>query len=212
MRRLAGLCVALLAAGLGQVAWASGGRPTDPAGRLLPDKHDALGIPKSIIDKRDLGGPRPPEPARQSDPLESLSGQMGDIVNDLAHLHTDKPVQDKQARVVKALDELIKAIEDSQNSGQGNGAGRSGNRPRRPMSDSRIAGGPGGIGDLNAPKASRKEWGQLPPKQREQILQSKTEGFPPGFESVLQSYYRRLAQEQVLTPAPPQPAEAETTP
>ena len=42
-------------------------------------------------------------------------------------------------------------------------------------------------------------WGNLPPKLREQILQSKTDGFPPGYEALLQSYYRRLASEQVNT-------------
>ena len=35
------------------------------------------------------------------------------------------------------------------------------------------------------------------PQLREQIMQSKTEGFPPGYESLLQSYYQRLAQEKV---------------
>jgi hypothetical protein len=47
------------------------------------------------------------------------------------------------------------------------------------------------------PKAGEKQWGNLPPKQREQILQSKTDGFPPGYEAMLQSYYQRLAREQM---------------
>ena len=60
-----------------------------------------------------------------------------------------------------------------------------------------LANGPGGINDLHDPKAGEKQWGNLPPKLREQILQSKTDGFPPGYEALLQSYYRRLATEQV---------------
>src|SRR5207237_435646 len=44
-----------------------------------------------------------------------------------------------------------------------------------------------------APKPSSDD----PPRQRDAIIQSKTEGFPPGYESLLQSYYQRLAQEKV---------------
>jgi hypothetical protein len=49
---------------------------------------------------------------------------------------------------------------------------------------------------LHDPAAGTRVWGQLPPKEREQILQSQTEGFPPGYESVLASYYNKLAQQQ----------------
>jgi hypothetical protein len=50
---------------------------------------------------------------------------------------------------------------------------------------------------LSDPKASEKAWGNLSPKERQQILQSKTDGFPAGYESLLQTYYKRLAAEQV---------------
>ena len=53
-------------------------------------------------------------------------------------------------------------------------------------------------GDLHGANNQGKDWKILPPKQREQILQSKTEGFPPGYEALLQSYYQRLAQEKVV--------------
>ena len=52
-------------------------------------------------------------------------------------------------------------------------------------------------GPLHDAQAGTRVWGQLPPKEREKILQSQTEGFPAGYESVLANYYSRLAQEQV---------------
>ena len=64
------------------------------------------------------------------------------------------------------------------------------------MKDSVVAGGPGGQGDLRAPSAGRKKWGELPPRDRDKVVQSKTEGFPPGYEDVLESYYRSLAEER----------------
>ena len=50
------------------------------------------------------------------------------------------------------------------------------------------------MGELKTPKKTGKGYDDLTPKEREKILQSKTEGFPPGFEDVLADYYRRLAK------------------
>ena len=128
---------------------------------------------------------------RDEDPLRFLAGDMTGIMGDLSRYMTDKPVQIKEEKVVGELDYLIKLLE-KQCGGSGSGSPLN---PTRPRADSILANGPGGINDLHDPKAGEKMWGNLPPKQREQILQSKTEGFPPGFESILQSYFMRLAQE-----------------
>ena len=69
------------------------------------------------------------------------------------------------------------------------------------MARSQIVRGSGGQGELHQAKSGAGRWGDLPPKRREQILQSTTEGFPPGYEQILQSYYQRLAQEQVTDEA-----------
>ncbi len=132
--------------------------------------------------------------SRDEDPLKFIARDMGSIVIDLDKLQTDHPVQAKEQRCVADLDGVIKKLEEAMKKSGGGGGGLN---PTRPMADSVIAGGPGGIRDLHDPKASEKMWGNLPPKQREQILQSKTDGFPPGYEAILQSYYRRLAQEQL---------------
>ena len=73
--------------------------------------------------------------------------------------------------------------------------GGGGGNPNSPLRRSVLAGGPGGIGDLNAPRNSRRKWAELTPKERERILQSRTEGFPAGYEEILGEYYRRLATE-----------------
>jgi hypothetical protein len=130
--------------------------------------------------------------SREEDPLKFISKDMQNIAGDLAQYQTDKPVQVKQEKVVGELDILIQKLTKACKSGGGASL-----NPSRPKADSTIGQGPGGIRDLHDPKAGEKKWGDLPPKQREQILQSKTEGFPAGYEALLQSYYRRLAQEQV---------------
>ena len=129
---------------------------------------------------------------RNQDPLKYISGDMTGIVKDLSAYMTDKPVQTKQENVVLRLEALIKELEK-----QCKGAGGASPNPSKPLARSQIAGGPGGQGDMIDPRQGDKQWAALPPKQREQILQSRTEGFPPGYEAILQSYYRRLSQEQV---------------
>jgi hypothetical protein len=130
---------------------------------------------------------------RDADPLRYLAHDMKDIYGDLSATKTDKPVQDKQQKVVDRLNQLIAMLEQ-----QKSGLGRSSSRnPTKPRPDSVISQGPGGQGPMIDPKAGEKQWGNLPPKQREQILQSKTDGFPPGYEAMLQSYYQRLAREQM---------------
>ena len=125
------------------------------------------------------------------DPFKHIEGDMSHVVGELTALKTDKPVQQVQDKVTTRLDALIKQLETECNSGGGGGGGG------KPLGRSILAKGPGGQGAMHDPKAGDKQWASLPPKQREQILQSRTEGFPPGFESLLQSYYQRLAQEQV---------------
>jgi hypothetical protein len=88
---------------------------------------------------------------------------------------------------------LIKELEEQTKGGNGGGNPN----PTKPMTKSVITGGPGGSGPLHDAQAGTKQWGELPPKDRDQILQSQTEGFPPGYESVLASYYSRLAEMEV---------------
>jgi hypothetical protein len=145
---------------------------------------------------------------RQSDPLKFIAKDMKSVMGDLGDYKTGKPTQATEQKVVGQLDEVIKMLEESCKK---SGAGGSLN-PSRPMADSKLGGGPGGIHELTDPKASEKVWGNLSPKQREQILQSKTDGFPAGYETLLQSYYKRLAAEQVTDDkAPAGPANAPTT-
>jgi hypothetical protein len=144
----------------------------------------------------------------QTDPIGALSNQMQSIVGDLADMHAGAPVQAKQRQVVATLDELIKELEKQ----TGHDGGMKNPNPTSPMQKSMISKGPGGQGPLHDPKAGTRVWGQLPPKERDQIMQSQTEGFPPGYEAVLSSYYSRLAQGQVNSDAGNVSAHATTQP
>ena len=76
----------------------------------------------------------------------------------------------------------------------------------KPANASIIRKGPGGMGDLHAARKDGKDWGELPPHERDRILQSMTEGFPSHYQRILERYYKRLAQEK---PAATDGSEAE---
>lgn len=172
-------------------------------GDVAPEKP-TVQPPRSIYDKAFDETFRKATDGWLEDPLLHIETDMSHCVDGLAALQTDKPLQTRQARVVNRLDAVIKLLE-----AECKGGGGSNPNPSKPMSQSIIAKGPGGQGDMHDPKAGDKQWASLPPKQREQILQSQTQGFPPGFETILQSYYARLAQEQVEAGNSAPPAEGE---
>jgi hypothetical protein len=127
-----------------------------------------------------------------ADPLKTISRRMTVIHGDLSEFETDEPVQTRERQVVRSLDELIAALER-----HCSGLGR-GNVPNGGRKDSVIASGSAAFGGLHGVDPNARQWGQLPPKLRSEILQSKTDGFPPGYEALLQSYYQQLAEEKSL--------------
>lgn len=130
-----------------------------------------------------------------NDPLADITTDMTTVVGDLSHYLTNQPTQKKQAVIVGKIDKLIEELEKQ--CAACRGAGGSLN-PSKPLADSVIAGGPGGIGDLHAARKGGKKWGELPPHERDRILQSMTEGFPAHYQRILERYYRQLAEEKTV--------------
>jgi hypothetical protein len=143
------------------------------------------------------------------DPLGEIAADMDRVVIELSGAHTGKPTQAAQKKVVGKLDVLIKRLEEEAAAGRG---GASGSNPSRPLNDSTIIGGPGGIGDLHAARKNGKQWGELPPHQREKIVQSLTEGFPAHYQKILERYYKRLAEEKPAAASDEEPAMKDDAP
>lgn len=124
---------------------------------------------------------------------DGIASKMGDVVDSLGQKKTDKPVQTEQKAIVADLDELIASLEKQCQQCK-NGIKK--NNPRRGMKDSTISSGTGGIGTLTSGDEAGKDWNKLTPRERDRILQSMSEGFPPEYRTVLERYYRRLAEEK----------------
>jgi hypothetical protein len=142
-------------------------------------------------------------------PMSGISSKMTDVAVDLSRAQTGKPVQVQQETIVRDLDEWIAALE-KQCAACKNGIKK--NNPTNPLSDSVIRGGTGGLGNLVAPGDGAKDWAKLSTRERDRILQSMSEGFPPEYRTVLERYYRRLAEEKTVAPggSKAQPKDADT--
>jgi hypothetical protein len=127
------------------------------------------------------------------DPLGDLAFDMTVVVRDLTKLSTGKVTQKRQTDIVAKLDDLIAKLEEECKNCRG---GSGSLNPTKPLQDSMIVGGPGGIGDLHAPRKGGKQWAELPAHERDRILQSMTEGFPAHYQRMLERYYRQLAEEK----------------
>ncbi len=126
-------------------------------------------------------------------PPEAIAAKMAGVTDELHRNEIGKPVQTEQTAIVRDLDALIASLE-KQCENCKNGMKR--NNPRKGLPDSVIRSGTGGMGTLVNPGENGKDWAKLSGRERDRILQSMTEGFPPEYRMVLERYYRRLAEEK----------------
>jgi hypothetical protein len=177
----------------------------DPSQRQnrVPPKTDGLALTQDdeVMMRRDLNKLSATallafliQPAVGAEPpAVAITGKMAGVTDELNRKETGKPVQTEQKAIVQDLDKLIASLEKKF---QGLRAGVKRNDPREGMKDSMISRGTGGIGTLVDPAENGKDWAQLSGRERERILQSMSEGFPPEYRTVLERYYRRLAEEK----------------
>ena len=64
--------------------------------------------------------------------------------------------------------------------------------------DSTPAGGPRGKGEVDPKNIGKKDgWGNLPPKERQEVLQQIGRELPAHFRETIEEYFKRLAQDGV---------------
>lgn len=145
---------------------------------------------------------------RQKDSLGEVADVMDYVGDRLTAADAGPKTRERQDEIIKLLDKLIEEQEKQEQQG-GGGSSKSGGQPgdqqggqkgqpNRPREESKVDPGAGDVGDLHAaPKAQPGEmWGQLPPAEREKILQSIRERFPSRYRQLVEQYYRSLAEEK----------------
>ena len=130
----------------------------------------------------------------EQDSLDHISRRMRDITRRLELGHAGKKIRAVQDGVIDSLDKLIKKIEDQQQQQQAGGAGSSGGGGQgRPMDDSQLAGGKGRGEVTSRDLDNAGEWGDLPPREREEALQQIGRDYPAHYREAIEQYFKRLA-------------------
>jgi hypothetical protein len=157
----------------------------------------------------------------KNDPLAHISDEMRSLEELIPKMAGRAHAEELQRRVVDDLARLIEQAEaqrrsqqpssksgKSPPSSQGRQAvkqpkpgasGHSSQDSNKPAQDStdRLGQAKSVRPDAEALKGMMKDsWGHLPPKAREQMLQSSPERFLPQYELLIEKYYQRLAEEQ----------------
>lgn len=141
---------------------------------------------------------------RETGTLDEVATVMDYVADRLTVVDVGDRVRKRQDQILDLLDKLIEEAEQREK-GQGGGGGqragapKPGQSPRKPAEKSEApeASGSAEHNLHAAPKISPGEsWGNLPPTEREKILQSLRERFPSRYRQLVEQYYRSLAEQK----------------
>ncbi|MEX0792191.1 MAG: hypothetical protein WD045_03590 [Pirellulaceae bacterium] len=133
------------------------------------------------------------------DSLDEVARLMRDIERRLDLGRAGKKVRQTEEDVVAKLDKMIEELEEQQQQmqqqqqqqqgGQGNSS------PSSPLENGQ-GGDVSGPGEVDPRKLKDGgDWGNLPPKERQEALQQISNEFPSHYRRVIEEYFRKLAQE-----------------
>ncbi len=128
----------------------------------------------------------------KDDSLDHVARRMNDVRRRLNIGHAGKQVRVVEKDVLDSLDRMIEKLEQQQQQQSSSSGGAQG---QQPMPDSRLP-------SMHAPMqvdqrdiGSQSDWGDLPPKEREQALQQIGREFPAHYRELIEQYFRELADD-----------------
>ena len=135
----------------------------------------------------------------KTDSLDEVARLMEDIRRRLDLARAGKVVRDKEEEVIAKLEKMIEELEQQrqqQQQQQQQNASRS-RQPNNPMDDSQAA-ELKGPGEVDPKSLGKKDgWGNLPPKDRQEVMQQIGRELPAHFRETIEEYFKRLAQDGV---------------
>jgi len=137
----------------------------------------------------------------KTDSLDEIARRMGDVRRRLDLGRANGKVRRVEDGIIASIDKLIKELEEKQQQQQ-SGGGRGQSQPQRPAEESRIMAGRGPGKVRKKDIGHKTDWGNLPPKQREEALQQIGRQFPSHYRDVIEQYFKKLASERGNSPPP----------
>jgi hypothetical protein len=134
----------------------------------------------------------------KADSLDEIARLMDDIHRRLDFGRAGTKVRKEEDDVIAKLDKMIEELEDQLQQQQQQQSGQGGtNSPSSPKQDSTPGGvkGPGNVDPKNI--GGRSGWGDLPPKDRQEVLQQISKDLPAHYRETIEEYFRKLARDGV---------------
>ncbi len=134
----------------------------------------------------------------KKDSLDHIARRMLDVHRRLDLGEANERAQEVERGILASLDKIIKQLEDQQRQQQQRQQQQqSGGQPSgQPMEESRIAemkgDGKVDIKDIG----DQAGWGDLPPRERERLLQQIGRDFPGHYRDLVEEYLKRLATDE----------------
>jgi len=170
----------------------------------LLDKEEGLRLLSELLENAEQSPRRYVAVARlmeedlrtlEEDSLDHIARRMSDVERRLQLGRAGKKVRKIEDGIIESLDKLIKRLEQQQNSSSGSGGGYQDNiRSSSPAQDSMPIGGKGPGQVDRRSIGTEADWGNLPPKERDETLQRIGRDFPAHYRDVIEQYFRRLAE------------------
>ena len=137
----------------------------------------------------------------EEDSIDEISRMMGDIRRRTELNRSGTRVRGKEEDVIKKLDKLIKRLEEQQRQMQ-MAQSQGTIRPSSPADrEQRIAGQ--GTGKVQSKRQTDGgQWGNLDPAQRDAALAEMSKDLPPHYRSVIEEYFRKLADQSTPDQGP----------
>jgi tetratricopeptide (TPR) repeat protein len=138
---------------------------------------------------------------RERGTLDEVASLMSYSAARLKVADATQRVRSRQDEAVALLDKLVEEAQQREKQ-QGESSRRRAAQDKRPHSAAQESAlpesGAAQIGELHRAAAADpgEMWGQLPPAQREQILDSLRDRFPSRYRQLVEQYYRSLAEEK----------------
>lgn len=133
----------------------------------------------------------------ETDSLDEVARLMRDIERRLDLGRAGKKVRQTEEDVVAKLDKMIEDLEkqrqqqqqQQQQSQQGSGQGSQPQQDSKPGAES----GPGNVDPKEI--KNKGEWGNLPPKERQEALQQISNEYPSHYRRAIEEYFRKIARD-----------------
>ncbi len=155
----------------------------------------------------------------EADPLSRIGERMREVEQLIRRADVGEPTRELQDEIVSELETLIREARRRQNSSSSSGdSQQQQTKERKQVKQPQQPGAKGsGSGDPNSQPAQdstdrveqdrvrdvdmqdmqelmRQVWGHLPQRDREQMLQSTVDVFLPKYSTMIEEYFRRLAE------------------